>query len=459
MRSIRVILRLSALAALATVAAMTTSCEESVTPVVAERIEIVSGNNQLSRHGTELENPLTVRIRFANGDAADGETVQFRTINGGGSAVTVNVVASLGGFASTRYVLGDMNGPNVMRAVIQANDTKAVTFTATAGDFFCAEEVPTFVRRFTPAHNIFLSTRSSQIHTDAGGTTSGILKLIPNGPQGLVGVTSFKRIEEDQTDANIRDIAFSHAGEFFIALTADDDDIWKMNPDGSCDFFASLEAFFGIAEITTHPTAILAGCDCTGPFLVGCRSPFIRFPDEGAVYSGDPGDDCNDESVAVDPNTEDIYYIYLGANTIKRLPVDSRSATGNVETVVELTADQAKNACGMVSHTDGTIFFLVDSNNTKAIFRVDPVTDELTMVFDFTDPANRTNPGVQSDLAIDSQFSVLYTLDTEANVLLQLEFNRVPVLLTELVPNTGSGPESLSSNNSSGEPVGLAVWP
>ncbi|MCH7549609.1 MAG: CHRD domain-containing protein, partial [Candidatus Krumholzibacteriota bacterium] len=130
------------------------------------------------------------------------------------------------------------------------------------------------------------------------------------------------------------------------------------------------DAFPGV-ELDASPGAILMGCDQFGPFAVGCRDTLTRL---GRVYSGVGTDYCSDDAFAVDPVTQDLYFIYRGQNELRRLPmIDSLIVAGPFETVTGLTTEEVDGARGMVVNDDGgDIFILIDTDNTKSILRITP---------------------------------------------------------------------------------------
>ena len=202
-------------------------------------------------------------------------------------------------------------------------------------------------------------------------------------------------------------------------------------------------------EIATAPKGILVGVDEFGLFSVGCRDSLERY--QAARFSGMGLDAANDDAVAVDPNTDDAYFIYFGDNSLYRLPIDSLSATGPIEHVVSLTADEAEGANGMAADDNGNIYILVDTDNTKALLKV--VGSTKTVFFDFFTRGPGDAAGIQNDLAINANGTLLYTLDTLNNKLLLLR-EPLPRLQEAAAKTTGE-----LSSPSSGERVGLTWIP
>jgi sugar lactone lactonase YvrE len=216
----------------------------------------------------------------------------------------------------------------------------------------------------------------------------------------------------------------------------------RLESESSSELFLDLDDFFG-SELDTSPGMILAGCDAEGPFSVGCRG-LIRFPEVSAgLY--------NNDAFAVDPNSQAMYFIHVDNMELQRLPVDSTVATGPVETVTGLTADETIGADGMVVADNGDVYILVDTDNTKSIVRVTPGGTKTT-AFDFTTRGAGNAAGVQRDLAIwRADQGVLFTIDTLNNVLLSWSISQQG--LTEF-PVDPAAPEALSLNDGDGNPVG-----
>lgn len=439
------------------------SCEKTEESLVPSRIIRVSGNDQYSKSGTQLPEPLVVQVQYSDFTPASGVAVRFRSVEGGGTVSSSIRPTDDIGQASITFTLGAAVGPNRIRAELADDSGKFIEFTETAGEFYCLEENPEFERKFnsigqfTP--DLFLFTHESRLHISTNGTTAGIVRLTEAG--GLQ-TRSFIEYEEGFGRKVVHDCAFSHNGDFYLAWRDYVAEVMKVNPNKSTVHFASLETL-ALAEITTSVAGVLAGCDEFGPFVVGCRDTVLRF--EEALYSGVPGDEANTDAVAVDTNSqnanyEDIFFIDMSDNTLRRLPLDSLTATGPTVVVTSLTADEATYARGMVCNEDGTIFVLVDDeDDTKVILRV-TTAGVKTVEYDFFDREPETPAGVMSDLAIrPGATPILYTIDTFNDMLLRYSTNSQ--ILTEFFPDTTAGydPESISRADSYGERVGLVLLP
>jgi hypothetical protein len=249
----------------------------------------------------------------------------------------------------------------------------------------------------------------------------------------------------------IWDVAFSPRGDLYIAATELFDNIIKVAPDGTTSEFAPLGDFYGslpAAEITTYTDGLVAGCNNKGPFIVTCGDSLLRFPEVGAVYDGQ----INNDAVAADPVTDDIYYIHLGQRALMRLPIDTLTATGAPEVVTGLSPDEASGARGMVCSLDRMIYILIDTDNTKKIMQVSAVDGSSSTVFDFFSRGSGSadDAGIQRDLALDTGQDYLYTIDTYHNQLLRYQLPGGP--LTVRIQSS-----NISTSIEGGERVGLDV--
>jgi hypothetical protein len=431
--------------------------------VPPSRIVKISGDAQYSKFGTTLPEPLVVEVQRSDFSPAQGVSVRFRSVEGDGAVSPETRVTDDQGRAAVNYTLGATSGPNRVRAQIVDISTKFVEFEATASDYFCPEENPTFDRKFSSngfiERDLFLFTRESNLNRSGGSTIPGIVRLIVEGGIDPRPFTSF---DEGLGRIVVRDCAFSHNGDFYVAWLDFFPETMKVNANRTVDHFSALESSLG-AELTTGVAGVLAGCDEFGPFVVGCRDTLLRFDE--AQYAGVPGNQANTDAVAVDTNPqntyyEDIYFIDLSDNTLRRLPLDSLTATGPTEIVYNLTGKEATGARGMVCNDDGTLFVLVDDDDdTKVIFSV-TTAGVKTEEYDFFDREPDAAAGVLSDLAIRKGGNpILYTIDTLGDMLLRYDTNQR--VLSAFYPDTlaGQDPESISKAGVYGERVGLVVLP
>jgi hypothetical protein len=432
------------------------ACQEDAVPVPApSRIVLVSGDGQYTRKGTEVEDPLVVKVTLSDGTPGAGTLVAFSVIEGGGTLSRTSATASGDGLTSVRWTVGGATGLNRVRISVPAAASLSVVAQATSADFYCPEEDPAFTRTFNSAHDVFLFTRRSGLAASGGQPRVGLIHLAPDFPANEFVASLFLGFDEDVLLNVVRDCAFSAGGDFYVAWTqgAAVQEVIRVAPDGTFSHFATLESYLG-TEIATLPSGVLAGCDEVGPFTVGCRDTLTRYAD--ATFSGTAPDAANWDAAAVDPATGALYFIHLGDLTLRRVPLNGYAQAGPTETVATLGSDEANGARGMVVASDGSVYILVESTNTKSLVKVTSAGTPSTAVDFFVARGPGAAAGEQSDLAIDRGYGsgFVYTLDTLNNVILLYEVANGN--LTELGP--AGSPDDLSDGVSD-ERVGLAVLP
>ncbi|HEU4928296.1 MAG TPA: hypothetical protein VFU38_00585 [Candidatus Krumholzibacteria bacterium] len=437
------------------VLAIVTACEDETSPgPVPADIEIVSGNGQYSKQGTELEDPVRVAVTLTDGEPAAGVPVNFAVRSGGGSLSRTTANTDADGETSVRWTLGpDIGTQEITISVAGDSDVRAIA-QATSSTFYCPEEDPTFARRF-PQNNLFVLTRRSSVVAAGGPDRVGLVQVAPNTLNLEFDAVSFVGFDETILQAVPRDCAFAANGEFYIAWTSTSSvrEIRKIFPDRSSTHFARLEGILG-TEITTTEGAVLGGCDEFGPFTVGCRDTLTRYSD--AIFDGTTTL-ANHDAVAYDATGNYLYFIDETARRLRRVPLDGYTQTGPTEEAAVLTADEAENANGMVVHNQ-TVYILVDSPTTKEILSVSSTGTKQTELDFFTRGAGDA-AGVQNDLALWVAGAVvaLYTVDTLNDVLLLFQIG--PDQLFELVPDDDTDAGAISKVGTDGERLGLAVMP
>ncbi|UCG50409.1 MAG: hypothetical protein JSW58_09345 [Candidatus Latescibacterota bacterium] len=401
--------------------------DDPVSPDPPESITILSGNLQYSKRGTELPMPLIVEVTTAKGEVPQMANVAFDVVTGDGSLSRTAARVNTKGRASTSYTLGPGLGTNIIRATLQENTARWVEFEATSSNFFCPEQEDTFRVDYGTARELFLATHKSILfppNVDSEGN------LLENSGVVLADALSsrttraFADIDASGIfDSRIYDAAFSAKGEFFVARLSFHSEILKVDQAGGVSQFAILETNLPepdpAVELTLNPSGLLIGCDVMGPFVVGCRNEISRFPDDAMFVSGG----INNDALAVDPRRqsnnalgEDIYFIHKPNTALLRLPLDSLTVEPQgVQLVTSLTADEANYARGMVCDTTGTVYILVDSDETKELLSVTPDGTKTVLVDFFIEQGQGDAAGMQRDLAIEPLFPtgpLLFTLDT-----------------------------------------------
>src|SRR5690606_16908952 len=111
-----------------------------------------SGNEQAAPAGSELAQPLVVKVADAHGNGVAGITVQWEVTAGGGSVNPATSVTDAEGLASTRLTLGRTPGQNTVTAR-PAGGLPAVVFNAMAlrfdlsiGGFYLVQSTQTLAR-------------------------------------------------------------------------------------------------------------------------------------------------------------------------------------------------------------------------------------------------------------------------------------------------------------------------
>ncbi|HWK89998.1 MAG TPA: Ig-like domain-containing protein, partial [Longimicrobium sp.] len=99
-------------------------------------LEVISGNAQTGAAGTELPDPLVVKVTDERGHAVKGQLVNFRVTAGGGTVFASASITNNDGIAQERWTLGTAAGSTqTVEARAIDNDTGAplvfATFTAT----------------------------------------------------------------------------------------------------------------------------------------------------------------------------------------------------------------------------------------------------------------------------------------------------------------------------------------
>jgi hypothetical protein len=440
------------------------ACESTQEAVLPSNIDVVSVNDQYSKKGTLLPSPLTVNVEYHDRSPATGYVVRFTVIQGGGSLSRRDVATDSRGIASVDYTLGPQTGANRIRAEVTGENNISVEFTATAGDYFCTEEDPTFNVQIPPRgifeNDLLLFTSTSRLNTSGGIPVSGLVRLQLEGGFQPASYSYYESV----FPITVMDCAFAQNGNFFLSWQDIFDVVVKIRPNKQSEHFADLDTPVG-GEITVTPSGVLVGCDIYGPFVVGCNNTLQRFDE--ASFSGVGSDVANHDAVAVDINPsnawyEDIYYIDLSDQTLRRLPVDTLVAQGDPVEVYKLTIVQAHGARGMECNDNGDVYILVDHDNEKAILKVTP-TGSMTVVYDFFDRGSGTpeEAGTQRDLAIRrGPNPILYTIDTRNNSLLRVDLTQDPTHFWEYDPEAvGANPEAISTDGAIGERVGLVVIP
>jgi alpha-tubulin suppressor-like RCC1 family protein len=98
----------------------------------ATQIIAQSGNAQTGVAGTQLAQPLVVKVAATDGVGVAGVTVNFAVATGGGSVANTSVVSDANGLAQTTFRLGTGTGAQSVTASAGSLTNSPLTFTATA---------------------------------------------------------------------------------------------------------------------------------------------------------------------------------------------------------------------------------------------------------------------------------------------------------------------------------------
>ena len=111
-------------------ASVTVTVTPAPTPGPATRLQVVSGNAQSAKAGTELPQPLVVRATDASGRGVPNVLVAWTPSDGGSARPAAVTLTDAQGQASVRWKLGNAERTQTMRA--SAVGLASVTFSAVA---------------------------------------------------------------------------------------------------------------------------------------------------------------------------------------------------------------------------------------------------------------------------------------------------------------------------------------
>ncbi len=166
-------------------------------------LELAGGNEQTGISGSQLPDPLVVRLVDENGDGVRDEAVSWVVATGGGTASPESSDTDEDGFASTAWTLGPLAGENTLNAVISG--VGVVSFTATAvgsggtdpsADLSTIAASPASIEAGTGQSTITVTVRDGLGAAVAGAavtlsaTGSGNVLTQPSGPTGSDGVAT-----------------------------------------------------------------------------------------------------------------------------------------------------------------------------------------------------------------------------------------------------------------------------
>ena len=160
-------------------------------PVV---LKALSGNEQVGETGRPLDKPITVLAITGSGEEAEGLTVRFEVIAGGGSLSAYNPTTDCDGTVSVQWTLGPPPVWNRVRAEARGS---TVTFQAWAepGDppiLDLVHEAPAGMSAedlaFRPGRGLYLGSPGSILHAQSPGVPFTELPLTGAGIYHPVGI-------------------------------------------------------------------------------------------------------------------------------------------------------------------------------------------------------------------------------------------------------------------------------
>src|SRR5918999_1381172 len=105
--------------------------DSNVQPPVPTTIELVDGDGQSGAIGTQLADPLSVKVTDEDGDPVPGIVVTWAVVSGSGAVAPTTASSDVSGIASTQFTLGPETGEQQVRAEVNGLSGSPVVFTAT----------------------------------------------------------------------------------------------------------------------------------------------------------------------------------------------------------------------------------------------------------------------------------------------------------------------------------------
>ena len=199
-------------------------------PGSADRLVRVSGDGQSAQAGTEVPDPLVVRLMDAAGNGIPNRAVTWVVAGGGGSISPVTSTTDQDGNASARWTLGSSSGTNTLNAVVSGVGVLAFSAMATSpgggggggGDVGPSRlefrVQPSNVRqgkKISPAVEVVVLDAAGNRFT--GRDIDVKLELRGDADSGLNGDTS----EHSQSGvATFSDLKVEHPGDYHLHATA-----------------------------------------------------------------------------------------------------------------------------------------------------------------------------------------------------------------------------------------------
>jgi hypothetical protein len=405
------------------------SCDEN--PAETEdyytdlRISRVSGDGQSERVGAELADPLVVEVTNLLEDTQQGILVTFSSSAPGSHTFPPTDVTDKDGRAFCYFILGDEEGSQEVKAVIETDST---TFSATAVPLDCDEEDPSTSADWY-SDRIYFVTTSSDLLTTGNSVLAEFNPETPDEPPTKILETSHI----------LTDVAFSSRGELFVASS---DYLYKVNAaTKELEEYTDLN-MVGHIELDANEGGILAGLSANGPFGVGCEAVT-------PLYEGISFINMRAENLTVDPVSRDLFFISGSSPTYKlyRVPWDGRSPASAMSLHADINITDTTPR-GMCIDYSGNIYITVDgTDNYRRIIKVYPDGTVDYDFFDFYAYFGSLEAGRWGDITL--MYGSLYIIDTDKNRIVEISTNGI--FMSEVKSIDFSGP------GTSGETYGITA--
>jgi hypothetical protein len=196
----------------------------------ADLLVLVSGDDQTGPPGTELQEPLVVRLLDEAGNGIPDRAVSWVVATGGGSVSSGNTNTDAEGRASTRWTLGPNPGPNTLNAVVSGVGVVGFSATATGGGSGGGSDASRLRFRVQPSDTEEDERISPPVQVEvldqAGNlVTQGqfeiTVELIGDGRQGRGRLDGDRRKLTQGGVATFDDLSVERDGDYRLRASAD----------------------------------------------------------------------------------------------------------------------------------------------------------------------------------------------------------------------------------------------
>jgi hypothetical protein len=192
----------------------------------ADRLVLVSGNDQFAGAGTALESPLVVRLVDKAGNGVPNRAVSWVVATGGGTSEPGTSTTDDDGRGSTRWTLGPGEGRNTLNAVVSGVGVVGFAATATSGGGGSSASRLAFQlqpsdteknKRITPPVEVVVLDQSGNRVTDRQFEIK--LELSTNGGRGRLKGHRAQRTQAGV--ARFSDLEVDREGEYLLRASAE----------------------------------------------------------------------------------------------------------------------------------------------------------------------------------------------------------------------------------------------